>query len=70
MDEQAWIWLNGRKAGESTAGPSAWNSAFEIDITDWVRAGEPNELAVRVHNKVGPGGIWKSVKIFAGKEEM
>lgn len=70
VDEQAWIWLNGRKAGESTAGPSAWNSAFEIDITDWVRAGEPNELAVRVHNKVGPGGIWKSVKIFAGKEEM
>lgn len=66
VDEQAWIWVNGKKAGQSTAGPSAWNSAFEIDITGFVRTDRPNELVVRVHNKVGPGGIWKAVKIFAG----
>jgi len=69
VDEQAWIWVNGKKAGQSTAGPSAWNSAFEIDITEIVRTDRPNELVVRVHNKVGPGGIWKSVKIFADMHE-
>ena len=59
--------LNGRPAGQSTAGPSAWNSAFEIDITEHLRPGQPNDLVVRVHNAVGPGGIWKSVKIFTHK---
>ncbi|MFH1614601.1 MAG: sugar-binding domain-containing protein [Planctomycetota bacterium] len=64
VDEQAWIWINGKKAGESTAGPSAWNSAFEIDISKYVQAGSENVVVVRVHNSAGPGGIWKSVKIF------
>jgi len=64
VDEQAWIWINERPAGQSTAGPSAWNSAFEIDVSHHVRPGS-NELCVRVYNKVGPGGIWKSVKLFS-----
>lgn len=67
IDEQAWIWINGSKAGQSIAGPSAWNSSFEIDISRHVRPGS-NELFVRVHNKVGPGGIWKSVKLFTDKD--
>ena len=67
IDEMAWIWVNGMPAGRSTAGPSAWNSAFEVDISKYVRPGRTNELVVRVHNKVGPGGIWKSVKIFAAR---
>lgn len=65
VDEMAWIWVNGVKAGESTSGPHAWNSAFEIDISNYVRPGQSNSLVVRVHNAVGPGGIWKSVKIFS-----
>ena len=69
VDEQAWIWMNGRKAGESAAGPEAWNSAFEIDISSHVRPNSENEIVVRVHNAVGPGGIWKSVKIFAGEHQ-
>jgi hypothetical protein len=64
VDEQAWVWLNGVKVGESTAGPSAWNSAFEIDISNSIQPGRENILFVRVHNSRGPGGIWKSVKIF------
>ena len=67
VEEQAWIWINERPAGQSTAGPSAWNSAFEIDISQHVRPGS-NDLYVRVHNKVGPGGIWKSVKLFTDKD--
>ena len=64
VDEQAWIWINGKKAGESTAGPSTWNSAFEINISKYVKAGQENVIVVRTHNSAGPGGIWKSVKIF------
>jgi len=65
VDEKAWLWLNGEEVGKSTAGPSAWNSAFEIDISNDIQPGKENMLSVRVHNSMGPGGIWKSVKIFA-----
>ena len=45
-----------------------WNSAFAIDISKQVRAGKKNEVVVRVHNAVGPAGIWKSVNVFAEKD--
>jgi len=69
VDEMAWVWVNGKKAGEQTIGPSAWNSAFEIDISDCVQVGKKNTLAVRIHNSAGPGGIWKGVKIFSDQKE-
>ena len=68
VDEQAWIWLNGKKAGENAMGTQAWNSPFEVDITDQVKAGEKNIVVVKVHNSAGPGGIWKPVKIFTDKD--
>jgi len=68
VDEQAWIWLNGKKAGENAIGPQTWNSAFEIDVTDHIKAGEKNILVVKVHNSAGPGGIWKPVKIFTDRD--
>ncbi len=46
MDYKAEVWLNGAKAGEHEGG----ESPFTLDVTDSVKAGAPNLLAVRVLN--------------------
>ena len=64
VDEDAWIWVNGQKAGEHALGPEGWNSAFDLDVTGKLVPGQTNTIAVRVHNSAGVGGIWKSMKLF------
>ena len=66
VDESAFVWLNGEKIGEHDVGEGGWNDRFSIPITGKLKPGE-NDLVVRVLNRTGPGGIWKSVKIMAVK---
>ncbi len=75
VDEQAWVYLDGRPVGEhtieseSTDGKKAtigdlWNVPFTIEVpVEKVKLGEPNALVVRVHNRVGAGGIWGGVYV-------
>ena len=41
------IWVNGQKAGYHESG----YTAFQVDVTDFIRAGQTNSLAVRVSKK-------------------
>lgn len=59
VDESAWVWVNGQYAGQHDIGPSGWALAFSVDITDFVRWGEQNQITVRVMNTVAAGGIWR-----------
>ncbi len=63
-DEQAWVWLNGEYAGEHAMGPSGWDVPFMIDVTDLIKTGEANKLAVRVENTAGGGGLWAPVELI------
>jgi len=63
VDETAWVWLNGKYAGQHDIGPSGWNKAFDLDITNEVNWGGENVLAVRVEDTTAAGGIWKPVVI-------
>jgi hypothetical protein len=63
VDESAWVWVNGEYAGAHDVGPSGWNERFRIDITPFVRWGEPNQITVRAMNTAHAGGIWKPVTI-------
>jgi len=65
VDEQAWVWVNCKAAGKHAYGTDGWNVPFEIDVTGSVVPGARNILCVRVHNSAGPGGIWKSVRVFS-----
>ena len=67
VDEQAWVWLNGKFIGAHADGIAGWNTPFEFDITGKVALGQENKLTVLVSNSAGVGGIWKSVKIFTDK---
>ena len=65
VDEDAKIWLNGEPvADHKMDGPEGWKTPFTIDITDQVRFGETNFLAVAVRDSSGKGGIYKRVWIM------
>jgi len=64
VDEQATVWVNGRKVGAHTEPPDiGWDERFAVDVTGVLKPGQPNVIAVRVRNDALAGGIWKSVKL-------
>lgn len=67
VDETAWVWVNGRYAGQHDIGPSGWDREFSIDLSDLVRWGRDNQITVRVLNTKAAGGIWKPVYVEALK---
>ena len=72
VDEMAWIYLNGKFAGEFTEyGSAGWQEPFAIDVTRLVRWGAENQITVRVHNKAGAGGIYKPVylRVYAPEDK-
>lgn len=64
-DEQAWVWLNGEFVGSHEMGPRGWNVPFQLNVTEVVRPGEANHVAVMVRNTSGGGGIWAPVTLRA-----
>jgi len=68
VDEMAWVWLNGKLAGEYFEyGPAGWTEPFSFDVTRLVRWGAENQITVRVKNTAAAGGIYKPVclRVFA-----
>lgn len=71
VDEEAWIYINGRPAFEHTVGTTGqpvevlWNTPFSFDPKPYLKPGE-NVIAVRVHDTLGMAGIWKPVTLIWG----
>lgn len=66
IDEDGWVYVNGRKAGES----HDWQSSPAFDVKHLLHPGE-NVIAVAVANWNGAGGINKGVTLRLGeKPEM
>lgn len=70
VDEQAWIYLNGKKIAEHTTESTGksihqlWEIPFIVDITRLVDRNRPNTLVVRVHNETRQGGIWRPTSLI------
>ncbi len=66
VDESAWVYLNGKPAGEHLfEKPDDWKTPFTIRIDqliDWSQ--NKQSLVVRVEDKSGDGGIWKPVYLL------
>lgn len=67
-DEQAWVYVNGKNIGshstESTGLPleQLWDVPFSYEAdSDSLHYGGKNILAIRVHNTVANGGLWRPV---------
>jgi len=67
VDEEAWVWVNGKHAGDHAFGEGGWQTPFEIDVAKLIRPGRSNQFTVRVFDRAGVGGIWKGVKLMAPK---
>jgi hypothetical protein len=72
VDEQAWIYVNGKLVREHTEKSEGktinglWEEAFTADVpSEIINYGKPNALAVRVNNSAGNGGIWRPVLVHA-----
>jgi hypothetical protein len=65
VDECAWVWVNGRYAGEHDIGPSGWNEPFRLDVTKLVKWGGTNQITVRAMNTAAAGGIWRPIWLVA-----
>lgn len=68
VDEQAWIYMNGQLVREHTEKSEQksynvlWEEPFTADVpAAQLKYGQPNVLAVRVHNSAANGGIWRPV---------
>ena len=55
---ECWVWINGEYVHHE---PHKvwwwWNHKFDVDITDVVKSGEVNTIAIRVWNKAEHGGL-------------
>jgi hypothetical protein len=64
VDESATVWLNGKQVAHHDVGEGGWEQRIDCDVTNAIQPGQ-NQITVRVLNRSGPGGIWKSVKLFS-----
>jgi len=64
VDESCTVWVNGQKLVERrydpVVNPESWQEAFTVDVTAVARLDAPNTVAVRVEDRSGAGGIWKT----------
>ena len=71
IDEDGWVWLNGRKVGEIifdiNVNENSWKEPLDIDATGRLHAGT-NTVAVRVRDRQGAGGLWQRSYLIFGEE--
>ena len=65
VDEACTVWVNDKRLLERPypykGNTDSWQEAFEVDVSEVVRYGVPNTVAVRVSDNTGAGGIWRPV---------
>jgi len=68
VDEQAWVYVNGKLAGKHTGEPQKmWLEPFLIDISPYINKRGTNNIVVKVHDSGGGGGIWQEVLLLSAK---
>jgi hypothetical protein len=76
VDEDAWVYLNGTLACDHSCAKTGlqpeqiWVAPFLCAAGDLLRPQVPNQLAVRVLNRAGMGGIWKPVTLLASDRDL
>lgn len=76
VDEQAWVYVNGEPALEHSAestglgADAIWDLPFASEVSRLLHIGQPNRIAVRVHNKAGRGGVTRPVYLLASDEVL
>ena len=73
VDESGRAWVNGHELWSfcfnPKKDPAAWEKPKRFEITDAVKFGKQNTIAVQVEDKAGMGGIWKPCFIHFEKKK-
>jgi len=70
VDEEAWVWVNGKSAGEHTCAGTGltvneiWKTPFFLDVSKLIHYEKENQFTVRVGNAAKMGGVYKPVFLF------
>lgn len=68
LDDEGDVYLNahlvGRREGVQ---PNDWKTSFAFDVTDILKQGCENVIAIRGLNTVGLGGLWRPVGLYSRK---
>ncbi len=67
---EGWVWVNGRYAGHKPH--KLWWSHphhFELDVTDLIKPGQKNTVAIRVLNDAEIGGLFRRGFFYSPTEE-
>lgn len=67
VDEAAWVWVDGKPAGQHDVGDVGWNQRFLIPVTGLLKPGQEATIVVRVLDGDRYGGIWKPIKLVTRK---
>ncbi len=76
LDEDAYIYVNGTKVFEHSCASTGlvpdviWKTPFACDVSDFLRPGEEDLLAVGVYNRVGMGGIYEPAYLVGVDSEL
>ena len=69
VDETWKLWIDGQYVGASTGHrDDIWDQPAAIEMTGRYTPGKKTRIAVRVHDYMAAGGIWKPVKITTTEE--
>lgn len=63
VDENAWVWVNGKFVGEQDMGPSGYIVPFELDVSDSLIWDAKNHLSILVRSTAGGGGIYRPITL-------
>ncbi len=76
VDEDTHLYINGTKAFEHSCESTGlvpddiWETSFTCDVTEFLRPGQEDLLAVGVYNRAGMGGIHKPVYLVAAEADL
>ncbi len=69
VDEQGWIYLNDRYLYHhpEVQTSESWRTPFEVEVTEAIRPGQVNTLAVLCYAESTLGGVWQPVVLYSPK---
>lgn len=72
LNNQGWFWVNGQIAGHQPyhAFWERYRFQHQIDVSDFVKVGDDNELVIRVKNDSNFGGIIRRCFLYSPREEL
>lgn len=67
LNNQSWIWINGKLAGATPYHEHwvRWKYHDTVDISDFIKPGQKNEISIRIWNDQNAGGIFRRSFIYS-----